>query len=43
VDFDTGTITNRTKGKTYNAMPFPEFIQEIIRADGLVGYIRDQG
>jgi len=43
IDFDTGTITNRTKGRSYKAMPFPAFIQEIIKADGLVGYIRNQG
>lgn len=43
VDFDTGTITNRTKNKSYKAVPFPGFMQEIIKADGLVGYIRNQG
>ena len=36
VDFDTGKITNITKGKTYKAHPFPEFIQNIIRAGGLL-------
>jgi len=43
VDFDTGTITNMTKNKSYKAVPFPGFMQEIIKADGLVGYIRNQG
>ena len=43
VDFDTGTIVNKTKGRSYKGVPFPEFMQEIIRAEGLVGYIRDQG
>ncbi len=42
-DFDTGTIVNMTKGRSYKGVPFPEFMQEIIRAEGLVGYIRDQG
>lgn len=42
-DFDTGTIVNKTKGRSYKGVPFPEFMQEIIRAEGLVGYIRDQG
>ena len=42
-DFDTGTIVNKTKGRSYKGVPFPEFMQEIIRAQGLVGYIRDQG
>jgi 3-isopropylmalate/(R)-2-methylmalate dehydratase small subunit len=43
VDFDTGTITNRTRNRSYRAVPFPGFMQEIIRAEGLVGYIRNQG
>ena len=30
VDFDTGVITDITTGKTYQAEPFPPFIQEII-------------
>lgn len=30
VNFDTGVITNDTTGKTYQAEPFPEFIQNII-------------
>lgn len=42
-DFDTSTIVNKTKGRSYKGVPFPEFMQEIIRAEGLVGYIRDQG
>ena len=40
VDFDTGIITNRTKNETYQAEPFPEFIKDIIRADGLMNSIR---
>lgn len=31
VNFDTGVITNETTGKTYQAEPFPEFIQNIIK------------
>ncbi len=42
VDFDTGLITNLTKGVTYKGVPFPEFMQQIIAADGLIGYIRKQ-
>ena len=41
VDFDTGIIKNVTKGKTFRTQPFPEFMQEIIENDGLVGYIRN--
>ena len=40
VDFDTGIITNETKNETYQAEPFPEFIKDIIRADGLLNSIR---
>lgn len=40
VDFDTGVITNLTKNETYQAEPFPEFIKDIIRADGLMNSIR---
>ena len=36
VDFDTGVITDVTTGKTYQAQPFPEFIQNIISAGGLL-------
>ena len=40
VDFDTGVITNVTTGKTYQAQPFPPFIQNIIQAGGLLNSIR---
>lgn len=36
VDFDTGVITNITTAKTYQAQPFPEFIQNIIKSGGLL-------
>ena len=39
VDFDTGVITNITKNESYQAEPFPEFIKDIIRADGLMNSI----
>ena len=39
VDLDTGGITNVTKGKSYTAVPFPEVMQRIITAGGLVEYI----
>ncbi len=41
VDFATGVITNVTKGETYQGQPFPEFMQKIIAANGLVNYIRE--
>ena len=36
VDFETGAITNITRGETYQAEPFPPFMREIIEAGGLV-------
>ena len=32
IDFDTGLITNLTKGETYQANPFPAFIKEMLVA-----------
>jgi 3-isopropylmalate/(R)-2-methylmalate dehydratase small subunit len=40
VDFDTGIITNKTKNKTYQSVAFPEFMQGIINAGGLVESIK---
>ena len=40
IDFDTGVITNVTKGKTYQAQPFPEFIKEIINKGGLLNSLK---
>ena len=40
IDFDTGLITNLTKGETYQANPFPAFIKEIIQAGGLMADIK---
>ncbi len=42
VDVNTGVITNLTSGKTYQAEPFPGFMQEIINADGLISYVRER-
>ena len=36
VNADTGLITDETTGKTFQAQPFPPFIQEIINEGGLV-------
>lgn len=40
VDFDTGVITNHTKGETYQAQPFPPFIKDIIAKGGLLNSIQ---
>ena len=36
VNYDTGVITNLTKGETYQAEPFPPFIKEMIAKGGLM-------
>ena len=41
VDFDTGVITNLTTGKTYQAAPFPPFIQNIIAKGGLLASLKE--
>ena len=42
IDFDTGVITNLTKGETYQANPFPDFIKKIIQAGGLMANIKNR-
>ena len=42
VDFDSGVIRNLTKGEEYQAHPFPESIQKIIRAGGLLKSIAEE-
>ena len=42
VDFDTGLITDHTTGQTFQAQPFPPFIQQIIAAGGLMNSIKQQ-
>ncbi len=43
VDFDSGMIYNRTKGKEYRGQAFPEFMQGIIRAGGLLNHVNKVG
>ncbi len=40
VNFDTGEIVNLTTGKTYQAQPFPPFIQHIISSGGLLASLK---
>lgn len=42
IDFDTGIITNKTKNKTYQAVAFPPFMQEIINDGGLIARIKNK-
>ena len=41
VDFDTGVITDHTTGKQWQAEPFPEFIQNIIKKGGLLASLKE--
>ena len=41
VDVDTGVITDHTTQKTYQAEPFPEFIQNIIKKGGLLASLKE--
>ena len=43
VDFSTGIITNETKGKTYQSVPFPDFVNGIIEAGGLMNSLKKRG
>ena len=42
VDTASGKITNVNTSKSYQAMPFPEFMQNLIAAGGLVAYARER-
>jgi len=42
IDFDSGLITDVTTGATYQGQAFPEFMQKIIRAQGLINYINQE-
>jgi len=42
VDFTTGIIRNLTKGESYQAQPFPAFMQRIMDLGGLINTVRDK-
>lgn len=42
IDFDSGIIYNRTKQKQYQGQAFPEFMQKIIKSEGLINYIKSK-
>jgi len=42
VDLATGRIENTTQNRSYQAEPFPEFLQEIIAAGGLTEYTKQR-
>jgi 3-isopropylmalate/(R)-2-methylmalate dehydratase small subunit len=42
IAMDSGSIRNLTTANSYEAVPYPEFMLEIINAGGLIPYIRRQ-
>lgn len=42
VDVNSGVITNVTKNKMYSATPVPAFIQQIVKAQGLIDYTKER-
>ena len=40
IDLNSGTIINLSKKKTYGSQSFPEFLQKIIMAGGLIEWIK---
>jgi len=42
VDPDRGVIVNHTQNKTYHAQPIPPFMQDLVRAGGLMPYVKEQ-
>ncbi|MCA6079776.1 MAG: 3-isopropylmalate dehydratase small subunit [Endomicrobium sp.] len=43
INLNEGIIKNVTKNKSYQSQPFPEFMQKIIKAGGLLDYIKSTG
>lgn len=42
IDLDTGIITDLGSGNTYQADPFPEYMQELIKAGGLIEKVKKE-
>ena len=42
VDTNTGVIIDETTGESFQAKPFPEFIQNIIAKGGLLNYLKHE-
>jgi len=42
VDPNSGKIANLTTGQSFQARPIPEFMQQIIAAGGLVGFVKQK-
>lgn len=40
VDLDDNTVTNHSNGTTYDSEPLPDFVMDIVRAGGLIPWVR---
>jgi 3-isopropylmalate/(R)-2-methylmalate dehydratase small subunit len=40
IDLDAGVVHNRTTGRSYAAEPLPDFVTAIVRAGGLIPWVR---
>ena len=43
VDFQTGVIADETRGQTFQAAPFPAFVEGVIQSGGLLNSLKDRG
>lgn len=39
IDTESGTVENLTRHKTYQAVPYPEFMRTLISSGGLINYV----
>ncbi len=42
IDLTAGSVKNLTSPGTYQAIPFPSFMQQIIEAGGLINYVKQR-
>ncbi|MDR1875746.1 MAG: 3-isopropylmalate dehydratase small subunit [Synergistaceae bacterium] len=42
VDLEKGTVTDKTRGRTWTARPFPPFLRDLIDSGGLAPWVRRQ-
>src|SRR4030042_1331147 len=42
IDLTSGMIKNITKKTVYHTQAFPDFLQEIVKAGGLINYVKKQ-
>jgi 3-isopropylmalate/(R)-2-methylmalate dehydratase small subunit len=42
IDIDNGEIINKTKNETYKFTPIPPFMQELVKAGGLIEYAKKE-